>query len=205
MNQGIDLKKEWIAFISSKNEQAYLDIYVHYYNYLNFIGLKKGFSNTRVTDSINDVFLYLWENHNKISHILHHHNYIITAFLRKLYKKEKFSATDSLDLNDVPGFVLSPSVEEEFINRQSQSESSHILLNYVEKLPVKQRQLIYQKFYLGLSYQEIATSNGISINTVYNTIYKAVDKLKLLLDKEHVALISLALGSLILLFLFFFK
>nr|WP_305121144.1 sigma-70 family RNA polymerase sigma factor [Pedobacter xinjiangensis] len=205
MEKGISLTKEWNAFVNNKDEQAYLDIYAHYYNYLNFVGLKKGFSLAKVKDSINDTFLYLWENHGKMICVVHHHNYIITAFLRKLYKKEKFNAGDSIVLDDLPEFLLSPSVEETYITKQSQSASSRVLQNYVEQLPAKQRQLIYQKFYLGLSYQEIADTNGISINTVYNTIYKAVDKLKLLLEKEQTPLLTLAITTILFLFVFFFK
>jgi len=72
-------------------------------------------------------------------------------------------------------------------------------------LPPKQRSLVYQKFYLGLSYQEIADANHISVNTVYNSIYKAIDKLKKLIGKEQLGILALAMTVLSVLLAIFLK
>lgn len=205
MKQGADLRKEWAVFILTENETAYHGLYTHYYHYLSFIGFKKGAGTVKVKDCINDLFLYLWENRERLIHIKDHHSYIITAFLRKLLRKENFSEAYSIEEYDLPDYTATPSVESQYIRQNVQENVSRILKTYVDQLPERQRTMIYQKFYLGLSYKEISDLNEISVNTVYNTVYKAVDKLKLLIAKEHLSILSIAVSAFSLFFLFFFQ
>lgn len=205
MRKGKDLKEEWNAFVKMESESAFYDLYTHYFHYLNYIGLKKGSPATKVKDSINDLFLYLWENRAKLQHTLDHHNYIITAFLRKLYRKENFSSEDSLKFNELEELAIAPSAEAIHIINASSAKVSHILKEYVGQLPKSQRDMVYQKFYLGLSYKEIAENNQVSINTVYNTIYKAVDKLRSLIGKDQLGILSIVITVITAIFFIFFK
>jgi len=200
---GNELKPQWELFVAECDHSAYKALYLHYYNYFTFIGLKKGCSGAKVKDTLNEVFLYIWENHAKLGHVKHHHNYLLTAFLRKLYRKEKYITEECFELDTLPEFVVTPSVEVDYIIKGSQKDLTSILNNFIEKLPERQRSLIYQKFYLDLSYQEIADANNISINTVYNTVYKAVDKLKILIGKEQLQALSFGFAALLTIILFF--
>jgi RNA polymerase sigma factor (sigma-70 family) len=204
IRQGVELKQDWERFLDQGDHVVYRRLYLHYYHYLIFIALKKGFPDAKAKDAFNEVFLYVWENREKLTHINNHHNYLITAFLRKLYKKEKVVTEECFSLEALPLLIITPSVEADYIIKGAQQDLSHILNSFIEKLPERQKSLIYQKFYLNLSYQEIANANNISINTVYNTIYKAVDKLKVLIGKEHLQVLSLAMAALSIFFLFFF-
>lgn len=204
--KGEDLKSQWGAFVDSANESAYRELYIHYYKYLTYIGLKKGNSAAKVKDCINDLFLYLWENTDKLLHVQNHHNYIVTAFLRRLAKIEHFSAELSVELEEnLQELPLELSPESLHIQNNMQLDVARILKSYVEKLPRKQRQMIYQKFYLGLSYQDIALANHVSIHTVYSSIYNALDKLRSKIGKEQMAALYLALTALSIFCLFFLK
>jgi len=98
-----------------------------------------------------------------------------------------------------------PSVEALFIKQDLDENVSELIKEKLDQLGDKQRHLVYQKFYLGLSYQEIAEQNNVSINTVYNTIYKAAAKLKSLLTKEQETFLSLAISFASLGILLFFQ
>jgi len=202
--KGEDLKDSWLSFTSSNNEPAFYAIYSHYFHYLNLIGNKRSFQEDKIKDSISDVFLYLWENRTNLQHINNHHNYIVTSFLRKLQQK-KGMAIEEMAESETLSWFTSPSVEELYIQQYIDEAVSELLKEKVDQLADKQRHLIYQKFYLGLSYQEIAVGNDISINTVYNTIYKATSKLKSLISKEQETFLSLALGLTTIIILFFFQ
>jgi len=195
------LDEDWTLFVQNGDENAFYKIYSHYYHYLSYLGFRKNFGSNKIKDAISDVFFYLWEQRNKLSHITNFHNYLVTAFLRRLYKLDKFSQYDPIDFDSIQELEVLPSHEELYIQQQSKNNLTSILKEYVEQLAPKQRQFIYQKFYLGLSYQEIAAANQISINTVYNTIYKAIEKLKAELGKDQLALLSLAISLSTLLFL----
>lgn len=203
--KGADLKDAWIGFTLSNSESDFYTIYSHYHHYLNYVGVKRGFAGAEIKDSISDVFLYLWENRERLQRVDHHHNYIITSFLRKLYRKSVFNPEEITEMDELPDWLISPSVEDLYIKQDMDETVSQLVKEKVELLADKQRHIIYQKFYLGLSYQEIATANDISINTVYNTIYKATGKLKSLMTKEQEAFLSLAISITFGLFSFFFK
>jgi len=198
-----DNAKAWDDFIGLESEEAFHVLYTYYYNYLTYVGLKKKFPSSRVKDEINEVFLYLWENRGKLKTIINAHNYILTAYLRKLYKKDNIGLSETSDWEANAEFLVLPSVETRYIRPQMQQHVSRILTDFVGKLPERQRQMIYQKFYLGLSYKEIATVNEVSINTVYNTIYKAVEKLKHQIGKDNLDTLLLALILICILYLFF--
>lgn len=205
MKQGKDLKSDWSIFILNGDETAFYDLYAHYHDYLNYIGLKKAVSTEKAQDCINDLFLYVYENRKRLEHIRDHHNYLVTAFLRKLFKKQHFSSEESIDLIDLEDTHIYPSVEAQYIRARTKEQVSITLKHYIDQLSPSQAQLIYQKFYLGLSYEEIAFANQITIKTAYNTIYNAVEKLKKLIGKDQFGLLAFAISLLSLLFLIIFK
>ncbi|MBB5635242.1 RNA polymerase sigma factor (sigma-70 family) [Pedobacter cryoconitis] len=201
--KGSDLKHIWKSFTISEGEDDFYTIYSHYHHYLSYIGYKRYFSEDVVKDAINDVFLYLWENKSDLQTVNNYHNYIITCFLRKLYRKNIIAPEEMDELQDVPIMLLSPSVEDQYIQQGMNGTVIQIVKDHINQLAAKQRNMVYQKFYLGLSYQEIAITNKVSINTVYNTIYKAIDKLKSTITKEQETYLLIAIGTMILFFLFF--
>ncbi|RZK44012.1 MAG: sigma-70 family RNA polymerase sigma factor [Pedobacter sp.] len=204
---GKDLKIQWESFVATANENAFHQLYTGYYRYLSYIGLKRGYSLEKIKDCFNDLFLYFWENIEKLKHVQNHHNYIITSFLRKLYRKGSLVTEESFEFNEEGEhihFLIESSAEAKHIISSMREDASRILTAHVERLPEKQRQIIYQKFYLGLSYDEISTTNKISINTVYGSVYKAIDKLRTQLGEEQLTELYLSMGALSLFFLFFF-
>lgn len=201
--KGRDLKYSWKSFIKSEGEDDFYTIYSHYHHYLSFIGGKRGFSEDVIKDAINDVFLYLWESRTSLQNVINFHSYIITCFLRKLYRKTLISPNELSGIQYVTGSELSPSVEEEYIRNGTDGTVKQIVKDHVGQLAVKQRRMVYQKYYLGLSYQEIAATNKVSVHTVYNTIYKAIDKIKSAITKEQQAYLLLCMGTMVLFGLFF--
>jgi len=182
------IQELWSKFVTHENQKAYDDLYQHYFHYLRFIGLKKGFDTEIVKDSINEVFLHCWEKRAELHHIHHPHNYIVTVFLRKVYREEKQEpSADAITSEfDETNFIniLLPTAEDNLVSKENSQAISRMVKQYLEQLPPRQREMIYQKFYLGLSYQEIAKAGGLSVNTVYNTLYNAMDKLRSLLPKN---------------------
>ncbi|WP_257656381.1 RNA polymerase sigma factor [Parapedobacter lycopersici] len=188
---GRDLKTAWDAFISDANEQAFYCLYGHYYDYFSFLGGKRNQRADRVADSINDLFLYVYENRSRLLNVRDHHNYLVTAFIRKLFRKVPVERELSGWLSEEHVY---PSPEVQLIQQSMDDELKCALKKLIGQLPAKQHRMIYQKFYLGMSYREISLSNRVSEKTAYNTIYIAVDKLRNLLGKTvHYILSFIAL------------
>ncbi len=177
----IQTSELWQKFVDHENREAYYKLYVHYYSYLSFVGVKRAFDSELVKDAINDIFLLFWEKRKSLKHIQSSHNYIVTCFLRKLLKK------NLLISREIEEAELSVEYDfEEYVFKGQESNLFQEIKKQIASLPPKQRQLIYQKYYLGLSYNEISKANNLSINTVYNTIYTAINKLKVTIARTKV-------------------
>ena len=203
MVKGKELSEYWSTFVKSGSEDAFYILYSHYHDYFTYLGIKKGANSVKIKDCINDLFLYLFENREKLFNIGNHHNYLVTSFIRKLFKKDHLDIAEELEtlsLSDTPSY---PSVEAQFIVQNTRAHISDLLKKHIDRLSHSQAQMIYQKFYLGLSYEQISISNGITVKTAYNTIYNAVEKLKKAIGKEHLEALILAISLLGLIFYFF--
>lgn len=193
---GKDLRNVWDQFVEDKSEESFYTLYKHYHHYLSYLGLKKKMSVQRVQDSVNDVFLHLWEKKNSNRHIHNHHNYIITVFFRKLFRKESLQLADLDFVEETHDPAIHQSVEEQYINKVTTNAVAQLVQEHMEQLGNKQRLIIYQRFFLDLSYQEIADANQVSIHTIYNTIYKSLEKIKNNLSSEQEIFLKVAVGLL---------
>ena len=68
--------------------------------------------------------------------------------------------------------------EEQIVQDQLRHELKTDIKQALNSLSRRQREAIYLKFYLNLSYKEIASTMEININSIYNLISKAIDILQ---------------------------
>lgn len=202
---GIALKAHWETFLAEGDRDVFYTLYSHYHDYLIYIGNLRGVTLDRSKDCINDLFLYVFENRGKLHHIRNHHNYLVTAFIRNLFRKSHFSTEESIELQDLPEMPVYPSVEAEYIQQTTQKQVTEALHTYIGELSESQTKIVYQKFYLGLTYEQIAEANNISVKTAYNTIYNSVEKLRKLIGQNYVSVLSAAISLFSLFLLIFFK
>lgn len=193
---GKDLRNIWDQFVEEECEESFYTLYKHYYHYLSYLGLKKKMSVQRVQDSVNDVFLHLWEKKSSNCQIRNHHNYIITVFFQKLFRKESLQLTDLDFVEEIHDPSIHHSVEDQHIRAVTTNTVTQLVEEHMEQLGTKQRLVIYQRFFLDLSYQEIAAANQVSIHTIYNTIYKSLEKIKNNLSSEQEIFLKVAVGLL---------
>jgi RNA polymerase sigma factor (sigma-70 family) len=163
------------------DEDMFLSIYKRYYHALFFVGLKEIRDAQLVKDTIQQLFLYLWEKRATIHAARNVKAYLITSFLRKLSDDWKKSGRMS-NLQVVHSEYADdavPTPEESLIDKDEQQHLNRLLFDYITELPTRQRELINLRFYEGLSYDEIVLQTGLSHRTVYNKIHEALKKLRL--------------------------
>ena len=163
------------------DKEMFLALYKKYYHTLLFIGLKEMKDAHLVKDIIQQLFLYLWEKRETIQDARDVKSYLITSFLRKLtadWKKNKQSGLLEVVWSSYPEDPQ-PNPEEKLIRKDEQSHLFQLLMERINELPNRQKELIILKFYEGLSYHEIVQRTGLSHRTVYNKIHEGLKKLKL--------------------------
>jgi RNA polymerase sigma-70 factor (ECF subfamily) len=170
----------WEGMIQGDPEQL-LSLYNRYYHTLLFVGLKEIRDSHLVKDTIQQLFLYLWEKRESIKVARNVKAYLLTSFLRKLTAdwKKAVRVSNLLVVHRQNGEDMVPTPEEALIFKDEQQQVSRQLLDYINELPSRQKDLIYLKFYEDLSYEEIVQQTGLAPRTVYNKIHEALKKLKL--------------------------
>jgi RNA polymerase sigma factor (sigma-70 family) len=173
--------------LKSGDREMFFEMYKKYYHTLLFIGLKEIHDASLVKDTIQQLFLYLWDKRETIQQAINVKSYLITSFRRKLnsdWKASQKSGSLSLIsdnyLND-----CEPNPEEKLVKNEEQSNLSFLLLTQINQLPNRQKELIIQRFYEGSSYEEIAQNTGLSLRTVYNKIHEGIKKLRLDMEKSR--------------------
>ena len=61
----------------------------------------------------------------------------------------------------------------------------------LNKLPARQQEIIFLRFYEGLSYEEIADVMGIQLSSTYKLLYKALENLQQSLARLSVGLLGI--------------
>ncbi|MBC8033671.1 MAG: sigma-70 family RNA polymerase sigma factor [Chitinophagaceae bacterium] len=172
--------------IRQGNMEMLVGLYKKYYHSLLFIGLSEIKDASTVKDAIQQQFLYIWEKRATIAQAKNVKSYLITSFLRRLHSDgEKFRKASHLTVvwnNGLDNMPLAP--DDGMIQKEEQHHLYKGLIDHIDKLPARQKELILLKFYEGLTYEEIVQQTGLTHRTVYNNIHEALKKLKLDMDKK---------------------
>ncbi len=167
----------WNSF-KQGNWEAYTSLYNDYYGLLNNYGYKFTRNTNLIEDAIHDLFIRLWTTRSNLGNPVSVKNYLYKSMrntlLRKIKTEEKY--TGIADEEYPFGFEVTYTqpaglaVEEKEFREKLQS--------VINTLPPRQKEIIFLRFYEGLSYEEIADIMSISINSAYKLLYKALENLQ---------------------------
>jgi RNA polymerase sigma-70 factor (ECF subfamily) len=165
----------WDRFGNGDTE-AFVSIFQTYYTPLFHYGCKMTPQSALIEDCIQELFIELWRTGGK-REIESLKAYIFAAFkfkLVKIIKKNNQSANTTTD-EDVR-FEISK--EMLLINEQENKELTQKVYDALQKLPARQREIIYLKFYLGFGYEEVSKMMNINYQAARNLVYKSIKELK---------------------------
>jgi len=131
-----------------------------------------------VKDCIQDVFLEVWERRSFLSKDIPPKAYLLASLRRRLYRLEQRSKVlPSEDLDSI-GFDIEFSVEYRFIRLEEDRRTAERISLLLNKLPKRQKEAVYLRFYEGLSREEIASVMDIHPQSVSNLLQTAFKWLK---------------------------
>lgn len=168
----------WAAF-KNGDEQAYEFMFKHHYKNLFNYGLKINRDAEEVRDCIQQLFAGLWESRMRLGSNTCIRSYLLASLrriiLRRLKVRYQYINIDQVS----PSFYVETSVESKYITQQREVERSKMLAELIAKLPDRQKEALYLRFYGDHSFGEIAEIMGITTRAVYKLVYKALDHLSL--------------------------
>jgi RNA polymerase sigma-70 factor (ECF subfamily) len=166
----------WSQFKNGNNE-SFTVIFKNYYSGLFNYGAKITADHNLVEDTIQELFLDMWRSGGKAD-IISLKAYIFRAFKFKLVKLiAKNNKVKNLSANPLEtAFEIS---HENFLVLKEQNAAlSKKVTAALEQLSSRQKEIIYLKFYLNLSYEEVSDIMGINYQASRNLIYQSIKVLK---------------------------
>ena len=177
MNQFNDTSV-WSLFIEG-DPIAFATLFKQYYPQLHNYGIKISSDHMITEDCLQSFFVYLNEHRKNIGAIHSIQSYLFVSFrralLRSLKHEGRFTTYDEIiDKKDVFAF----SAEELKIEQEALKIKSNVLTKLLNELSVREREVIYLKYYSGLCTADISEVMDINYQSVLNTLQKAFYKLR---------------------------
>ena len=164
--------------LKSGETSSFEEIFKIYYRPLFNYGMRLNHDEDEVKDCIQNLFLTIWERKEHLGESDSIRNYLL-ASLRRLIIKRMNAAKNTfipIDFENIT-FHADLSAEAKIIQEQTSLDSIDILQNAISKLPHRQKEALFLRFYSDQSFADIATVMNISTRAVYKLIYKALDSL----------------------------
>lgn len=128
-------------------------------------------------DTIQDLFLEIWKNQNAVP-ALSVRAYLLKALKYKLLKELSRNNSTSLQENMAENGSFELGHEAFLVSRQEDEDRSKRVLQSLQQLSPRQKEIIYLKFYQNLSYEEVSVIMNINYQAARNLLYHAIKTLK---------------------------
>jgi len=174
-------EEAWNRF-KQGDKKAFEHIFKKYNPVLYHFGIKFFYDKDNVEDCIQELFLKLWKNREKLAEVSTVKYYLITS-LRRLLLRDLIILKRQSDINNIMGTA-------EFNNQHRSSHESHIIAQQllkektdkltlaIDQLPPRQKEAVYLKFYEEKTYEEITSIMSINYQTARKFIYKALQTMR---------------------------
>lgn len=156
-------------------EDAFSFIYNRYFPSLYKYGMKILADSSVVKDCIHDLFTNIWLSRKNLSHTDNIKYYLFTSLKRRI---TRYNSTGTMHLMDDGSDIFMPSPEQNLIDKQNRQERNDRMAEIIRKLPKRQQEVLYLRYYEGLSPEETAAIMSLSINSTYVLLSKALSFLK---------------------------
>ncbi|MDZ7757070.1 RNA polymerase sigma factor [Rhodohalobacter sp.] len=138
-----------------------------------------------VRDAIQEVYFQIWKYRENLTHPDSVRSYLFISLRRELLNKKKSHQRRDLLNNKyyIEEFdaLISYNNWDEILNLEE--EESKELKKSIENLTPRQREVIYLKYYEGLSTEELSQILQMRAQSIYNLVFEAINNLRFFLDK----------------------
>lgn len=193
------INEQTVKDINTGKENAFAALYDSYYSYLCVYATTYIFNTDEAKEIVNDVFMNVWNSRGRLSFPIH--NYLLRSVQNRCLNHIRALHTRERVLDEYKEELLA--FQEEFCANDDDplqlleiEELKEQVGTVIDSLPAK-CSLVFRKYlYEGMSPQEIADEQVMSINTVRVHIKNAMDRIKLRLGSMAGLLLLFVYGRL---------
>ncbi len=129
-----------------------------------------------VKDCLQDLFAELWLRRERLEPVRSVRAYLLTALHNRLLNVHRadLRRTPWSEETETLPFLSYFSVEDQWIEDETEREQLRRLNEYINALPPRQREAIYLKYYQNLTNEEIAEVLQINYQSVSNLLHRAL-------------------------------
>ena len=161
------------------DQEAFAILYNHHIDHLYHYGTKICKDSDAVKDSLQELFLELFLNRERIKTTPENLKfYLMVALRRSLVRKLKAGKLAALYPEKSLEFEPEYNIEFKIIEQESEMEIHNTLVNALKKLPSKQKEAIYLRFNESLEYNEIAGILEITVESVRKQVHRAIKTIR---------------------------
>ena len=167
----------WASFCKG-DKNAYSIIYHRFAQEMFSYGLRHCHDYNLIEDAIHDVFVKLYANRKRLPQVDNIKYYLYITLRNYLYNKHKEGVTTRfVDLDTTHLLADSSFIDDNHADPYNLQDQD--LFHIIDTiLPPRQKKAVHYRYIEQLSYQEIAELMGISVQSVKNSIQKAIYKLR---------------------------
>lgn len=147
-----------------------------------------------VEDSIQDMFIELWNSRRRLSDTDSIKFYLFRILRRKITQNPLKRQVTGVSNDAAEQHLFSLSAETQLIDIEKEHTRSKMLSNALLKLPPRQQEAVNLRYFNAFDHQQIADIMNISLQSVHNTLQKSMKGLReILSDYSEVILCVAAL------------
>jgi len=165
--------------IREGDESALEALYKRHYQVLFRYGLKLAKEKDIAQDCVQELFFQLWSRRLKLKEVQSVRFYLMKWLKREIVRSlnDKHRGNHLVTLDDETehiGLV----VEDLFEKKEVLSHNAVQIRKALETLTPREREVIYMRFFLGLTYEEICGAMNLSYQVVMNYVHRALKSLR---------------------------
>lgn len=174
----IDTTTLWQSF-KDGDRLAFAQLYDDYIEDLLSYGYRVTSDRQLIKDSIQDLFLNLWQTRSNLSETDSIRFYLYRSLRNRIIRNSEKQSHIDIDTNDLfKNIIGALSIEEEIITNEQHSEQIIKLKQAIQQLPKRQQEIIQLRYYHDFSLEEISEIMAINNQSVRNLLHRTITELR---------------------------
>ncbi len=176
-------------------------LYKRHYQVLYRYAIKLAKDKEPAQDCLQEMFFQLWNKRDKLKDVQSVRFYLMKWLKREVIRalSDKSSGNNIISI-DTDTEHLGLVVEDLFEKREMKSHNAKALRKALEELTAREREVIYMRFFLELTYEEICSALNLNYQVVMNYVHRALKALRASSLIKKIISISVLVGGLALKF-----
>lgn len=177
------MNQDFWDLIKKGNESAFSQLYNEYSEMLYGYGMKICGNEELVTESIQGLFVYIFEKRERLSRPDSIKAYLCSSLKRILIKESaKAFSNRNLSMEELNehkyDFKLTLDIESSLIKVEQEQRYLQKLQKALDSLSPRQREVIYLRYYKSCSNDDVAEILGLDNQIVRNLAYHAIKRMR---------------------------